>query len=409
MIAGAITLREHPVYWRGVDGTTHGPLDDYALLLAPALGLPLDYSGPRFVVTLLQAFTLLAVWIAARRLLDPVSARLGVLPAILLWGGAFFFELFQYTSETLPIFLIAAGGALGAVGLTTAASTRKRAALFAAAGLLGMVPFAKLQGVPLAAAIGLLLMLAVWRAAAGRTRWVDLGWLVGGALAPTALLLAGLSAFGLFHEFYVAYWQSNLAYAGQRLLTYAQQFQRWTAYLQETQGALPFFQGTLAATLLLLLPALWGARRIIVILGWALALLGFYTVIAPGRHYLHYFNFLVAPGAFLLAASLHSARAALEKRSSWVAWSLTLVALVVALGPSVTFWQTYPNPYVAAYAGPTATGESAIGRQLRGFRRASRDVGLASIPLHRDQSVARYARRPHGQYDLLRPAPRLLP
>jgi hypothetical protein len=365
MIAGAITLRDFPVFWRDVDGTTHGPLNDYVLLLAPALGLPLDFAGARFVGTLLQTLTLLAVWVAGRRLFDPVSARLGVLPALLMWAATSFWDFLQYSSELMPIALAAAGGALGTVGLTAQGVGSRRAALVTGAVLLGLVPYAKLQGVPLAGVIGGLLVVGAWRSSAGRARWLELTCLLAGALAPTLLLLGGLALLGLLGEFHQAYWRSNLIYAGERHMTYAKQLKEWTFFLDGAKGSLAFFQGTLWAALLLLVPAAWGPRRLMLGLGWLLALAAFYTVLAPGRHYFHYAHFLFAPGAFLLAASLHAARAGLNPWSHWLARGATVFAMLVALSPQVSFRRAEPHPFLEGYAGPVATGHSEIGRLLR--------------------------------------------
>ena len=47
MLSHAITLLQDPVYWRSVDGTTIGPLDNYLLVLPKLLGFQLDYSAAR--------------------------------------------------------------------------------------------------------------------------------------------------------------------------------------------------------------------------------------------------------------------------------------------------------------------------------------------------------------------------
>ena len=42
MIAHALTLRQYPIYWQSVDGTTIGPLDNYALLLPSFFSIALN-------------------------------------------------------------------------------------------------------------------------------------------------------------------------------------------------------------------------------------------------------------------------------------------------------------------------------------------------------------------------------
>ncbi|HEX7631336.1 MAG TPA: hypothetical protein VF388_04315 [Lacunisphaera sp.] len=366
MIAGAITLREYPVFWRDVDGTTHGPLDDYILLLAPALGLPMDFAGARLVGTLLQVATLLAVWIAAGRIFDSGSARLAILPALLLWAATSFYDLLQYSSESMPICLAALGGAVGTVALTTSSLIGRRLGLFGAAVLLGLVPYAKLQGILQAGCIGLVLVALVWRSSSGNERgWqMDLGCLVVGALLPTLLLLAALAGVDLIGEFYQSYWRNNVLYANARHLSYADQLHGFIDYLDATPGVLAFCRGTLLAALLLLVPAMRGSRRDALALGWLIALVGFLSVIVPGRTYLHYQHFLIAPAAFLLAASLHAARSGFGRLSPWVARGAAVAAAVIATWPQISYRRSQYNPLPERYAGPQAAGRSEIGRLL---------------------------------------------
>jgi hypothetical protein len=51
VVAGASTLRHDPVFWRGVDGLTHGPLDQWPLLLALFARGRLNFTTARAVST----------------------------------------------------------------------------------------------------------------------------------------------------------------------------------------------------------------------------------------------------------------------------------------------------------------------------------------------------------------------
>src|SRR5262249_13047258 len=52
-IAGASTMREGPIFWRSVDGTTHGPLTEWPLLIALGARGSLDFATARTVSILL--------------------------------------------------------------------------------------------------------------------------------------------------------------------------------------------------------------------------------------------------------------------------------------------------------------------------------------------------------------------
>ena len=370
MIAGAITLRDYPVFWRDVDGTTHGPLNDYALLPATAAGLPLDLVGARFTGSLLAAGALLAVWLTTRRWLDDASSRLALLPALVFWGGTSFWDFFQYSSELVPLFLIAVGGTLGTVALKSGSPLWRRAALAGAAAALGLVPYAKLQAIPLAAAVGFILLCATFgwpNPKSTRARYVETGWLVAGALVPTLLLLVTLAGSGLLAEFFQAYIRSNLLYAESRHLSWGGQLLDWNRYLAAAPGSASFFQGYLWAALLLLVPALFrgGRPAFWTTLGWAVAIASFLTVLAPGRTYLHYLHFLVPGAAFLLACSLSAAQQNLAPISPWLARAALLVGLLVALGPQLAFRHREDHPFLRSHVAWRATPPSSLVARLK--------------------------------------------
>src|SRR6266481_7135412 len=67
-IAGALTLRHDPLFWKSVDGTTYGPLVQWPLLAALFLRGSLDFTGARFVTVLLLWIELTCVWLIFRHL-----------------------------------------------------------------------------------------------------------------------------------------------------------------------------------------------------------------------------------------------------------------------------------------------------------------------------------------------------
>ncbi len=372
MIAGAITLRDYPVFWRDVDGTTHGPLDDYVLLLAPLLGLPLDAAGARFIGTLLHAGALLGAWAGAARFFHPVAARLAVLPGLLFWASTSFWDFFQYSSEMLPVCLSSLGGALGAVALTTTSSRVRPWALFGAGALLGLVPYAKLHGMLLAGGLGLILLGLTVRWAGTSSaevtpRWKSGGWLVGGALAPTLLVAVHLTWFGLWPVFNRAYLASNLLYAGLKEHTLGHMIWDWPNFIANAPDYRSFFMGVMLAAAVLLVPALLAWRQ-----SWAtlalcatVALLGFLSVVLAGREYLHYLHFAVAPSVLLLAGPAHFARANLAALRRPLGWVPLLVLPVLALAAPAVSLRQAANPFVGRYPSHRTEWITPVPQRLR--------------------------------------------
>ena len=67
-IAGAMRLAQDPVFWRSIDGTTHGPLLYYPLLLPKMIGLNIDYGAARLVGLLAEMASVLFLYASLRTL-----------------------------------------------------------------------------------------------------------------------------------------------------------------------------------------------------------------------------------------------------------------------------------------------------------------------------------------------------
>jgi hypothetical protein len=108
-IAGAMTLRHDPVYWRSVDGTTRGPLDDWPLTAASLLRASLDYTTARTVSVLLLWIELICGWLIFRHLFTARFASLLVLPLLAVHSFTQEWEFVAYCSEQVPDALVAIG------------------------------------------------------------------------------------------------------------------------------------------------------------------------------------------------------------------------------------------------------------------------------------------------------------
>ncbi len=310
MIAGALTLREFPVFWKYVDGTTHGPLNNYVLTAASFVGVPLTFFGARIVATLLQAGALLLLWTSLRPWIPERAARLGVVPGLAVWSFSTFHDLVQYSSENLSVTLLAGAVCCLSLAWHSRSAHWRRLFLGLCGLLLGMVPLAKLQGVPIAAAIAAIAAFGIWRNAhAARERATCFSWLLVAGLTVPAITAILLAIYGLIPQFMAAYVQSNLVYVNDsvgpgRILN------GFYAYLSMAPGFPVFAIGTLGCALLFLWNSLAHASstvRWLIAAGWIISLAALYSVIAPGREFPHYLHFLVIPLSGLAAVHLAGA------------------------------------------------------------------------------------------------------
>lgn len=153
-IAGALALRHDPVFWRSLETTTSGPLNTYVLLPAGTLLGEDSYFTARLTAALLIGLSLILVHAILVRGYGRGGARLAVFPALLFESFTLHDDSLHYSSELMPMALLAVGLYLW----TRRLATGDRLGLNLIGGIaLGAVPLAKLQ----AALIGLVWVAAV--------------------------------------------------------------------------------------------------------------------------------------------------------------------------------------------------------------------------------------------------------
>ena len=146
VIASAITLQIDPVHWRLTDGATSGPLNAYALALPGWLGPSINYMVARLVGLCLLIGTLLSFFSTVKQWLGTSVARLALLPVVTLLSFTQFNDYVHFSSEHVPLFLLSMTWWL----LARFRQKPSAGGLYAIGLVAGMVPFAKLQAVPLA-------------------------------------------------------------------------------------------------------------------------------------------------------------------------------------------------------------------------------------------------------------------
>lgn len=342
IIAGALTLHESPVFWKYVDGTTHGPLNEYVLNLAALLGLPLTHAGSRFMAAVMLAATLICLWQTLRYLVPESAARLGVLPALGVWAFSWADDYVHYSSELVAVFLIAAAG--WAVTATFRGKPTYLAAPVLAGALLALVPLAKLQATPLALTLGLAPLVAlVWHRPAA---WVRLALsLVGGALLVLTGLCTFLVLYGLEAQFWYSYVVSNLLYAGSRDYPLHEMPNHFWSLLTTGKSFAWFFYGSMAFVLSRSHHAWQSAdapRRHALLMAWALVLLAYLCIIFPGRSVAHYLHLLVGPLALLVGLHMTTPACATRAILGIPLGLLGLMLSLTVLPQAVNRWLTVP-------------------------------------------------------------------
>ncbi|HET7538125.1 MAG TPA: glycosyltransferase family 39 protein [Candidatus Didemnitutus sp.] len=381
IIAGAITLQHDPVFWRAVDGTTHGPLDDYPLLLVRLFGLPVNYCTARVVGALMIfAAVFLLYRTLARYFADPL-ARIGCLPALAYLAFTTNWDFIHYSSEHMPVFLLAIGCYCIAADLSAPDARRTRSWRWFVAGVaLGASPLAKLQSAPIAAALlatGTVMDLLL----AGvpmRDRLRRLGALVAGAALIPVLQFAVLLFAGEVSEAWNSYIVQNLFYAGNRHLNRDEFIQGFWHYVSLD----PAFAVLTKSVIALLAVASLGVLKFtrsawrLLLLSAVFAGVAVFAVATPGRQYAHYLLLTVVPGTLLVATlgcawwQLPSSRVANETRV------LLLAAfLAAAIWPQVQTRLANPNPFLGKLTTETRHPFDAVTDEILRYARPGEALG----------------------------------
>ena len=310
MITQAMTLRQDPVYFRSVDGTTGGPLDSYLLILPNLLGLPFDYITAHLMAFGLLAGCLVLLFHPARLWFGEPAVRLALLALVFALGLTQSGDFLHYSSELLPLVLLSGSYYLYATLLADGPKTRPTVEigrLFLTGLLLGMVPFGKLQAVPLMAVVGLFTGIAILtrqNLTVGQktTRLVSLG--LGGLLFPA--FFVGLMALnGVFSDFVTFYLIGNVRYASnsdqwQNVLRLPDFFARSGSFVWFIILALG---GALLGGILTFLPTTRPNRRAFERIGFVVVLFvsTIFAITRTGSEYVHYLFLLTGPLLFGLA------------------------------------------------------------------------------------------------------------
>lgn len=375
MITQGRTLAVDPVYFRSVDGTTIGPLDSYVLILPTWVGFSYDYIAARTLGLVLIACSLLFLYKTARDWFGVMPARLALLPLLFALGLTQNGDLLSYCSELVPLFLLSAG-----VWLWSRVAVQPKPAyglLFLLGLLIGMVPFGKLQGAPLAAVLGLVAAISVLnRAAPWISRLGQLAALGFGAVTFPILFISYVGANGYYDDFWLFYIEGNLRYGSNT--DHWQNILHLPAYLLKAEelGMVIFLAIGLGLAALLhyftatpkpTLTGVWPVRLAYMALSVLAAL---YAITRTGTEFIHYFYLAIVPLLLLMALSWK-----VILRASWIrAWPSTpvwvtgLLLTVIVGEDALNYLRHIPlNPYPSDRQIGFATPQLPIVEQIRKF------------------------------------------
>jgi hypothetical protein len=211
-LAAAHLAAIRPVPWLDFDTTTSGPFVVWPLTLLHLVGVGLTYAAARWTAVAMLFMSAVFLYYAARWVLGETAARLGLFCAIVVFATASYETDFAYySSEIVPVLLTA----LLALTIAGIYVTRGRVIVgFAAAGLLaGAIPLAKLQAVPIDAA---LVVVVVATALASpvpfHQKLLRVAMFTACAFTVLFVVMAPVAISGAWNDFLISYIREPLWY-----------------------------------------------------------------------------------------------------------------------------------------------------------------------------------------------------
>lgn len=311
--AAAARLLHDPVFWRSVDTGSSGPLNIFPLALPGLLGLQPDFASSRLVGLLMISAGVCLLHAALAHAYSDASARIAALPVVTTIALMQHYDFAHFSGENGPVLILVIalfllcrmGRSAGSGGLWDSL----------AIGLLaGLVPFAKMQGVPMALALcGVFVHLVWWQYRQHTAASTAAGKLLAlgvGATLPSLAVAAYLTAFGLWPLFWESYVQTNLLfYAGAIGNGLASKVMGFASLLSSAHNLFLLYAAAAACAVAALAVLLFGHRRhgparsdgqrppfVAYALLWLVA--ASYSVGRPGNAFAHYLLLLVMPLGF---------------------------------------------------------------------------------------------------------------
>lgn len=325
VITQAITLAIDPLYWKSVDGNTIGPVNSYLLTLPALFRGSITYYHARVLACLLLIATLIMAYKALNEVFSTQVSRFSIWLIVQFLAFTKLWDFLHYSSELPAIFFCTA---ILWVLMRFLAKGEIASGLLVCSGIAaGLVPYAKLQAVPVAGLLIVVLSISLFTSNLPNQKKINaLLNVFAGGIAPTILVAFYCWHFDLLPIFWRYYIIANLEYKNIYHLKsdplYKQLHLAWESF----DYAKEFWQGIaapfLATTIIGCVCFVYRKRPDFTQLG-IISLLGVvsvYVVLKPGTYFLHHLYFLLIPVGLSTAFWLNF----IEKSYSVVAFRLML-------------------------------------------------------------------------------------
>jgi hypothetical protein len=363
-IAGAMKLMKDPVFWRSVQTGSSGPLNIYPLTLPALFGLRLEYASSRLIGLFFISVSGICLYYSLRYLYGKTIARISAMPTVICIAFMTYGDYIHYSGEHVSVAILAIALLMLCKYYSQGLNNGSNSLIFLFGFTIGLIPYAKLQAVPIACLLFCLFLPIVWiKNRAGAMFLRCLFSLLGGLLLFSGFILLYLVIFSLQHVFLERYIQEALIYVSRRGLL--ERILMCLPYIGTIRDTGNLFGLTLAALISGILVLIGGRYYLpvaktqpdtFIFIYYSLALLAVsgYSVLVPGRSFSHYLLFLLIPSGFLFGVFLAELWKILQaqesiRRSLKFYLAATIITAIAVTG-CVEFYLGVRkgNPYIAS-------------------------------------------------------------
>lgn len=298
-LAQAITIKKNPVVFEAWDGNTIGPLCTYLIMIPHALGLPLEFTTLHLMSIIFQFAFVWLLFQSLKLAFGTESAYWGTLPLIVWFAFTQHYDFVHYTSE-LP--------ALVMLGVCTYVyfmflKNKKLSYwwLFLQGFLSALIPFGKLQAVPLVFVV--LLFTAIQLFSRNKNHFniflKSIGYLVIGGISALLIITSITLYWEVFDEMILFYFKGNLFHeaGGAKVSIWRRIINHFetTSDLFEFKAFIIYVIGLLVVFVLKTFNKTNSFASIYLYFAITLFIFGIYAVSKSGFRLYHYYHFLLLP------------------------------------------------------------------------------------------------------------------
>jgi hypothetical protein len=324
-IAAAMKLVKDPIFWRSADGGSTGPLNVYLLSLPALFGIRIEYASARVIALILAIIFNVCLYYSMCCLYRKRIARLALLPVATTTALTTIYDYAHYNSEILSVALLSTSWLMlcSYYRIKSVSSSRL---IFLLGLSLGVIPYTKMQGVPVAFAISIIFLHILWRKSENlRVFFKELYCFGFGSIFSSLFIIFYLRFFSLNEAFWNSYIKTNLlfyssggpVYPGPRL-----KLAQFISMIESSELAVVLL--SIAGIICISgIPFLLGSQKFLnshnenkalgyndpdtfmfVYYSFIFMLSSVYIVVKPGNPFTHYLLFLFVPSGFVIGVFL---------------------------------------------------------------------------------------------------------